>query len=889
MDRNELLASTRAEFFRSFLDGVESSMQLSIEGLFKKADRSSTSLAQRRYLDARSVLQNQVADLRHQMQVGMEKMLNRSFQTTYSNYRPLFPTSILDGSVSLVDTSAFEDELRFNKITERFRDDAGEQLRDLNIRIALLFEQDNIKERENPFRPYLFSRTLAMAVENLGKSADLNTVLTEQLAEKFSDCVAGIYGVVNAHLARHGIAAQLLLKTKRSTSAPPSSADVSADREPDEEIESGYVQNPPLWNSGGRNQYDIDKREISTDVPKNPVEQLLNSVKAMASSLYRPTGDSDGMSQTDRHARPEISNGGSQARGNAAGTYSGGISQGGGNANGGVSAGMPPTGEATGSAGDTDDMQPPGRQSSEGGDSHSKAGWISGKQVIGDVLRKFFSGTSAPDDFAGGSNDQFAGDSGNAGHAGGQLANSVQNLLRQSTPQTEEMFGSDGEVRNLIMERRSALNDMARGVKEQMTIDIIAMLFEFILRDTQVPAEVRAQLGRLQFLVLKVALRDNSLLTQKAHPARMLVNRIGSISLGLKQIEPSGASVTAEISRIVAALLADETENPGLFSKMLDDLDAFIAHEMLVNDKNVTRAVEVVEQAESRTLRFAHTTAQMSEALSGLTISGPLKNFLESDWVRAIELAERTNTKLASRYRLLVPDLLWSVLPKVNEDDRAQLLILLPIILKTIHEGMNSVGWEVLDKQTLMDWLFNSHTLVLRGSNANVPATTLSLIHEHFKKFVENSEMSPQTTYAGGTPADHKSFLEAAMQELDVRIQLLDQLFDQDKDLPEEAAAADAHSRNAVQESEPSIAERLRIGVVIEVNLGGTPSIGRLNWINPNASNLVLTLNDQTEPSMISVRMFQRLLKHGRVRFLEKEPIFERAVQSLLISANQVD
>src|ERR1039457_5149166 len=104
MDRYDLLTSTRAEFLRSFLHGVESSMQPSIESLFTKADHAATSVLQRRYLDARSILQNQIAALQHQMQTNMEKMLNRSFQTTYSHNRPPFPASILDGSVSLVDT-----------------------------------------------------------------------------------------------------------------------------------------------------------------------------------------------------------------------------------------------------------------------------------------------------------------------------------------------------------------------------------------------------------------------------------------------------------------------------------------------------------------------------------------------------------------------------------------------------------------------------------------------------------------------------------------------------------------------------------------------------------------------------------------------------------------
>ena len=245
--------------------------------------------------------------------------------------------------------------------------------------------------------------------------------------------------------------------------------------------------------------------------------------------------------------------------------------------------------------------------------------------------------------------------------------------------------------------------------------------------------------------------------------------------------------------------------------------------------------------------------------------------------------AERTDAELAIRYRLLVPDLLWSVLPKVTEEDRQQLLVLLPVILKTIHGGMNAVGWAAADKQTLMDWLFDAHTVVLRGNSANGSTTSLASIHQHFSKFVEHTEKSPQTQPVTVTVESQKSFLEEAMRDLDVRIQLLDKLFEEDKDLQEDDSISDADPQ-----PELSITERLRIGVGIEINLGGKPSIGRLNWFNPNATNLVLTLNDQADPSMISVRMFHRLLNHDRVRFLETEPIFERAVESLLISANQI-
>ncbi|WP_423681390.1 hypothetical protein [Undibacterium sp. WLHG33] len=51
----------------------------------------------------------------------------------------------------------------------------------------------------------------------------------------------------------------------------------------------------------------------------------------------------------------------------------------------------------------------------------------------------------------------------------------------------------------------------------------------------------------------------------------------------------------------------------------------------------------------------------------------------------------------------------------------------------------------------------------------------------------------------------------------------------------------------------------------------------------------MLTLAGNEKPSLVSVRMFRRMIAHGRVRFLENEPLFERAVQALLTSADAVD
>ncbi|MES2073071.1 MAG: DUF1631 family protein [Pseudomonadota bacterium] len=868
MDSNELLATTRAEFLRTFVDAVNTSIPLGIETLFKKADQSQSSIEQGWMLTARSVLRVRQEQLVQQMRKEMEHLLHRSFQTTYNNFRP--SVSYQSDTLALIESSALEDELRINQITQGFRNEAEEQLRDLNIRIALLFDQDTINERENPFRPYLFSRCITSAVETLEQSEALTTILVTQLAEGLAGHVADIYNSVNSRLAKHGIAAQLQLKIKKSPTQPGIPANYGPGGVLADDAGSGQFEVMPgsrgnagygsgQYENGGR-QYDIESRVLSSDTPRRRVEQLLDSVRVMA---------------------------------------------------GGISAAMPGRGQPQAAAPATGGA---GNAAASGDAGAGMSGWLGSGQAIGDVLRKVFLGGASWQAKAAGYISNSAGSAGGAQFPNSQflnsqfpnsqmsydaginvpsvqrvdtaLASSVRNLQSTHTPVTEQMLDQQGEVRNLILERRSQLNSEARGVDEQMTIDIVAMLFEFILRDTQVPAEVRAQLGRLQFLVLKMALRDATLLSQKGHPVRLLINRIGSISLGLQQLDPSGTHVTEEIVRIVAALLDDESEDSLLFAKALDELDAFIAQELRARNTQVERTVQAVEQAQNRVLRFAHTTAQMGQALSDLTIDPYLQHFLQQDWVRAIEHADRVDAKRARRYRLLVPDLLWSIVPKLREDERSQLFALLPIILNTLREGLGLIGWDAGRQQELLNWLVDAHTSALRAGQGATPPS-LPAIHEHFSNFVDNPEAVPAASVDADLP-ENRQFLDDAIKEMNIEVQWIDRIFEHDQEL---ADAAPGQGGTATEESaggENSVLQRLKSGVSLEIKLGGKPSLGRLSWVDPKLSSLVLTLDGQTAPSMVSVNMFRRLIDHGRVRFLETEPLFERAVQSLLQSADNM-
>mgnify|MGYP003532284063 FL=1 len=185
-----------------------------------------------------------------------------------------------------------------------------------------------------------------------------------------------------------------------------------------------------------------------------------------------------------------------------------------------------------------------------------------------------------------------------------------------------------------------------------------------------------------------------------------------------------------------------------------------------------------------------------------------------------------------------------------------------------------------------MNWLVDAHTKSMRLNHSGTiqKQPSLSAIHQHFNSFFADPDLQNFAVLEKPDRSDVNQFLDNAIKELDLKVQLLDQVYVQE--LPKESTEDISPVKDAGVDI---VMEQLKTGVSVEINLGGEPSQGKLNWIDPALTNVILTLDGQEQPSMLSVRMFRRMIAHGRVKFLETEPLFERAVQSLLKSADVVD
>ncbi|PHV10838.1 DUF1631 family protein [Chitinimonas sp. BJB300] len=464
------------------------------------------------------------------------------------------------------------------------------------------------------------------------------------------------------------------------------------------------------------------------------------------------------------------------------------------------------------------------------------------------------------------------------------LAGSIVELELEATAQYSAPNNeNDALLRNRILENRGRLTSQAQDPSERMVVDVVAMLFEFMLRDGKVPSPVRGQLGRLQFQLLKLGLFDPSLFAEQRHPARQLFNRIGSIAVGLSEKDAISMGLTAEIQRIIDLAVAAPSSDAALFNNLLSQLDDYLAGPITKRDVHMARAATALTHAEARTAHYLQAVAAMREALESIEMPARLRHFLLGIWPLVIEHVARDDASKATQCRRMVPRLVWSVQPKTSNAERMQMLKTLPEMVNTLAGNLALARMSDTDQQAFLDWLVEAHVEALKEGHQE-PSTSLAEMEAHFADYVLGNAVPGTSNKAAGHEFDTAYAAEAA-EELDESLELLDQQFS-------DLIAKDDGATIALAQSEvlkEKVLKQLRAGVMVEIAFGGSSRRARLNWISPQAASLLLTISDLGKPAALSVHLFRRLLALGHVRFIESEPIFERAVIALLRNVDEME
>jgi hypothetical protein len=171
------------------------------------------------------------------------------------------------------------------------------------------------------------------------------------------------------------------------------------------------------------------------------------------------------------------------------------------------------------------------------------------------------------------------------------------------------------------------------------TIDMVGMIFVYILEDRHLPDSIKAMLANLQIPILKIALMESSFFAKKNHPARLLLNSLAQAGMGLDSGTEADSPVYHKIQAVVEQILVNWSRNAVLFFELLEDFTAFMAIEYRRNraaEERTRQATQSKEQVRHAKRAVAHVIAWRLHCVSTPLI---LKSFLYNAWKDVMVIA----------------------------------------------------------------------------------------------------------------------------------------------------------------------------------------------------------------------------------------------------------
>jgi len=247
----------------------------------------------------------------------------------------------------------------------------------------------------------------------------------------------------------------------------------------------------------------------------------------------------------------------------------------------------------------------------------------------------------------------------------------------------------------------------------EKTIDFIELVFDAIIEDEDISDTIKALLLRLQIPVIKASMIDQEFFIYDDHPARVLLDRIAEVGMG---ITGHSDEVYIRLDKIVNQLISEYELDTHVFQDALDKVNAYVKER-----DETARARE--EEAQQQALR-EHARNSVLRSLRSITAGKTLpeavhtlvlkrwptlmfNHYLENgkdndDWVSIIEVLR---------------DVIDSIQPLKSAEDLAYLIAEKDKLLERVNQQLSRTYKSKKDIQNVIGGLIQTYDEMIADAN----------------------------------------------------------------------------------------------------------------------------------------------------------------------------
>jgi len=383
---------------------------------------------------------------------------------------------------------------------------------------------------------------------------------------------------------------------------------------------------------------------------------------------------------------------------------------------------------------------------------------------------------------------------------------------------------------------------------DEDTIDLVGMLFEYILQDRNLPAQMQALLARLQIPFIKVALLDKHLFARRTHPARQLLDALADACVGWSEESDRDRRLYDKVKEIVDVLLKDFEDDLGIFDRLRVDFEAFAEANKRRAELAEQRAAEATRGRDRLQGARRQAAREIVQRMEGRDLPELVRNVLSKPWANYLVLVLLRQGEGSEEWQqaLRFADaLIWSVQPKNDEASRTRLRALLPELEKRLRHGLATVAFDENDVRRLMQQLHGLYATVL-------------------------GEATPETEAATAAPS------ASANEPVHDPLQAAG-------DSVLTALEEDAAPVETVDERHAQQVRELKVGTWIEfTDAQGNKERAKLSWISPISSKYLFVNRKGLKVADKTAVQLAAEIGAGRATVLEEVPLFDRALDAIV-------
>ncbi|MBM7130088.1 DUF1631 domain-containing protein [Dyella mobilis] len=390
---------------------------------------------------------------------------------------------------------------------------------------------------------------------------------------------------------------------------------------------------------------------------------------------------------------------------------------------------------------------------------------------------------------------------------------------------------------------------------DEDTIDLVGMLFEFILEDRNLPPQMQVMLARLQIPYLKAAILDRKLFAHRQHPARRLLDGLADAAKSWSEESDRDGRLHDTIKGIVERLLQEFDDDMTLFDRLSAELQQFqdsnrrraeLAEQRVAES---TRGREKLEQARRRAAR------EILNRIGDHVLPPLIHGVLSRAWANYLVLTILRQGEESSEFRealRFVDAFIASTKPARTPEAKRDLRQLLPGIERALRKGLGNVAFQEADIERLLGQL---HTYYRQQLGEAAPATEAA----------QAAESAP-------APLP----IPESIQPLTENVADLE---DDPTQAEPEASAIAPEVREQLEH-----VSALKPGSWLEFNGDEEPHFERakLSWISPMSGRYLFVNRRGLKVADYSPYELATVMAEGRARVLASNALFDRALDAIV-------